>query len=261
MKKSRKRWNQVTDEIEYHVQCKKDDFDGRYMLVVGDPGRSVRISKMLDNAKEVAHNREYHTFKGFYESVPVAVASCGIGCPSTAIGLEEFGRCGIDTFIRVGTSGGLQKFIEIGDIVIANGAVRDEGTSASYIFMNYPAICDLDTTLALRTAAQKLGYRYHLGIIHSKDAFYTEHPDLCPMHESVAQRWKIWERANVYATEMEISTMAVLGSLRGWRIGCVVAVVGSTVSGEPVVDHMKGQKEAIKVALQALKILNDQDNS
>ncbi len=250
----------MSDEVEYHIQCKRGDVAG-YMLIVGDPGRSVRISKLLDNVKEVAHNREYHTFTGTYEGVPISVASCGIGCPSTAIGLEEYGRCGADTFIRVGTSGGLQKHIEIGDLCIGVGGIRDEGTSRSYVPIEYPAVCDLDTTLALRQAAQNRGYRFHLGIIHSKDAFYTEEVEMCPNREWVAQRWKIWERANAVATEMELSTMSILGSIRGWRIGCVVAVVGSTVSGQPVIDHMKGQQEAIWTALDAVKILYDQDNS
>ncbi|RLG60406.1 hypothetical protein DRN86_02580 [Candidatus Geothermarchaeota archaeon] len=157
--------------------------------------------------------------------------------------------------IRVGTSGGLQRWIEIGDLVIATAAVRDEGTSKQYIPAEYPAVADIDVVLALKEAAERLGYRYHLGIIHSKDAFYMESPELVPNYEEVKRKWSVWIRAGVLATEMESSTIFTLAALRGLKAGTVLAVIGSTVKEELVVDERKGIKEAIKTAIEAAKIL------
>ncbi|MHA1168140.1 MAG: nucleoside phosphorylase [Candidatus Hodarchaeales archaeon] len=246
-------------EKEYHVKCSKGDV-ARYMLVVGDPGRADTIGKML-KLKLVAKNREYTTYTGNITNteIPISIASLGIGCPSTAIGLEEYARCGTDTFIRVGTSGSLQEYISIGSIVNGTSAIRDEGTSKQYIPLEYPAAAHVDVVIAIRKAAKKLGIdNYHEGIIHSKDAFYMEEPALVP-DVRIRDRWETWKRGRALATEMESSLIYTLGSIRGWRTGTVVSVIGATWDDKPVIDLKANVNVAIEVAVQAIKNLYEID--
>jgi len=171
-------------EKEYHIGLGKGDV-GRYVILPGDPGRVPRIAKHLDSAEKVAQNREYTTYTGKVDGIKVSVTSTGIGCPSAAIAVEELIRVGADTFIRVGTAGSLQKEVGLGDLVIATGAIREEGTTRQYVPLSFPAVPDLDVTIALREAARKLGYNSHAGICHCKDSFYSEgdlvHPPPCSL--------------------------------------------------------------------------------
>ena len=248
---------------EYHVAVGKGDLPSRFMIVVGDPGRVLKITPYLDNSQEIAFNREYRTVIGSYESHPLSVASLGIGSPSTAIGLEEYARCGIDTFIRVGTSGGLGPEVHLGDIVCTTGAVRDEGTSRQYVPLEYPAVATVDVVIALRKAAASmdLGSRYKEGLCHSKDAFYTEEAEMMPDPHTAQRRWDIWKRARVLATEMECSLLFTLGNIRGWRTGGILAVIGLTAGddSQPVIDKTAGVDDAIKTALKAITILAEKD--
>ena len=230
------------------------------MLIVGDPGRADKIGNMLQ-LQPVAKNREYTTYSGKLEKtdIPISVASLGIGCPSTAIGLEEYAKCGTDTFIRVGTSGSLQEYIGIGSIVNGTSAIRDEGTSRQYIPLEYPAAAHVDAVMAIRNAAMELGVdNYHEGIIHSKDAFYIEEPALVP-DVRIKDRWETWKRGRALATEMESSLIYTLGSIRGWRTGTVLSVIGATWDDKPVIDPKIGVKTAIEVAVQAVRNLYDLD--
>jgi len=152
----------------YHVQFRAGDV-GRYVLLPGDPGRVERIARYLDNPRFVVSNREYCTWTGTLLGEKVSVTSTGIGCPSTAIAVEELIMIGADTFIRVGTAGGIQPENKTGDVAIITGAIRDEGTTSQYLPIEFPALADLDVTLALREAAQKLGLCYQVGVAHSKD--------------------------------------------------------------------------------------------
>jgi uridine phosphorylase len=248
---------------EYHVAVGKQDLPSRYMIVVGDPGRVLRIGNFLKDPKEIAFNREYRTLVGSFESQPISVGSLGIGAPSTAIGLEEYARCGVDTFIRVGTSGGLGPSVHLGDVVCATAAVRDEGTSRQYIPLEYPAVSSIDVVLAIREAATSLGLRnrYYEGICHSKDCFYSEEASMMPDPDTVERRWSIWKRAGVLATEMECSLLFALGSIRNWRTGAVLAVIGLTAgeNSHPVIDKAAGVDEAIQIALNALVLLAQRD--
>ncbi|MHA2298286.1 MAG: nucleoside phosphorylase [Candidatus Hodarchaeales archaeon] len=247
-------------EKEYHVKCSKGDVAG-YMLVVGDPGRAELIGEQL-KLQLVAKNREYTTYTGVLENnIPISVASLGIGCPSTAIGLEEFARCGVSTFIRVGTSGSLQENVKVGSLVNGTAAIRDEGTSRQYIPLAYPAAAHVDVVLALRKAAIKMSVEeYHEGIIHSKDAFYIEEPSMIP-DVTVQDKWKIWQRGRCLATEMESSLIYTLGSIRGWRTGTILAVIGATWDDKPIVIEAKDSvKTAIDVAVDAIRILYENDN-
>ncbi len=145
----------------YHIGCRRGEV-GRYVLLPGDPGRVPMIASLLDDAKEISHNREYLTYTGTLLGEKVSVTSTGMGCPSTAIAVEELAIAGADTFIRVGTSGPMQDFIETGDLLIAWGAIRDEYTSKQYVPPEYPAVADLEVTLALRQAASDRGVRHHV---------------------------------------------------------------------------------------------------
>jgi uridine phosphorylase len=250
------------DEMLYHIQVKKNSDLPRYLITCGDPGRAKRIaSEFLDNSVELAKNREYHSYIGFYKGVKLLVSSMGIGSPSTAIGLEEFAMAGVDTFIRVGTSGSLSPSITNGSIVNATGAIRDEGTSKQYVPVEYPAIASTDVVLALREASKTLKMKkYYEGLVHSKDSFYSEHPEYTTFPDFVKARWSGWTKANVLATEMECSVLFVLAQLRKWRAGSVVAVIGSTWEESPIsLNHKSGQTEAIQCALEAMKVLSEKD--
>jgi uridine phosphorylase len=218
----------------------------------GDPERAEKIAKKFDEFKEVAYNREFRTFTGRVGNVPISVTSTGIGCPSAAIAIEELARCGADTFIRVGTSGGIGESTKTGDVVIATGAVRDEGTSIQYVPLSYPAIADLEVTNALIKAAEGLKVRYHVGLTVSKDSFYSEEPERAPLAEEAAKKWKVWQRSRVLATEMECSTIYTLSSINGWRSGGVLAIIGPIGVIE---DPHAGIETAIEIAIEAVKIL------
>lgn len=249
------------DDMLYHIKVRKTEDLPRYMITCGAPERAKWIADdFLEEAVELAHNREYWSFVGKYKGVRLAVSSMGIGSPSNAIGLEEFGMCGVDTFVRVGTAGSLQPHVSIGTLVNATGAVRDEGTSPQYIPLEYPAVATVDVVLALREAAKRLGVPQKEGLIHSKDSFYSEEPGYSAIPELLKQRWDAWMRGNVLATEMESSLLFVLAQMRGWRAGTVVAVIGSTHDHSPISDNPKvGQKEAIRVALEGVVRLAETD--
>lgn len=251
-----------SDDVLYHIKVHRNNDLPRYLVTCGDPGRAHRIAtEFLTNAKELSKNREYWSFTGNYEGIDIIVSSMGIGSPSTAIGLEEFGMAGVDTFIRVGTSGSLSQTIKHGSIVNATGSVRDEGTSRQYIPLEYPAIATTDVVLALRRAAKLLNITdYYEGIVHSKDAFYSEYPDFTAQPGYNKSRWDSWQKGNVLATEMECSVLFVLSQIRKWRAGSILAVIGSTWEESPISsDHSSGQKEAILTALEAIKILAEED--
>lgn len=246
----------IDHEKQYHIQLKKGDI-GKYVILPGDPGRVPLIASYFDEAKEIAFNREYRTFTGTVDGIKISSTSTGIGCPSTAIAIEELIRVGAEVFIRVGTAGALQRNIGLGDVVISTSAVREEGTTRQYIPLSYPAVADLDVTLALRLAARRLGIKHHCGISHCKDAFFIESekdaPPL-PIQEQNQLLWKAWERSNVLATSMEASALFVVSSIRKVKAGEVVAIIGLTYDDAPIVAKV-GVEEAIRVAIEAVKIL------
>jgi uridine phosphorylase len=244
-------------EKEYHIQLAKGEV-GRYVLLPGDPGRVPKIAAYFDQAEEVAFNREYRTFTGTLNGIKVSATSTGIGSPSAAICVEELIRCGADTFIRVGTAGALQPGVEVGDIAITTATVRQEGTTRQYVPLEYPAVADLEVTTALRDAAESLGFRYHLGIGHTKDAFYTEAATDLPLQEHCREQWKVWQRAGVLSTSMEAAALFVISSIKRVRAGEVLAILGLTYRDEPIVAEA-GIEEAIEVAIEAVKLLAVRD--
>ena len=159
---------------QYHIQVGKEDI-GRYVILPGDPKRCAKIAKYIDDAKLVADNREYVTYTGYLDGVKVSVTSTGIGGPSASIALEELVQAGADTFIRIGTCGGMQLNVKSGDVVIASGAVRMEGTSKEYAPIEFPAVADIEVVNALMKAADELNVDSHVGVVQCKDSFYGQH--------------------------------------------------------------------------------------
>lgn len=208
----------------HHVALRPGDV-GRYVLLPGDPGRVEKIAKHFDNATFVAQHREYVTWTGTLDGVAVSCTSTGIGGPSTAIAVEELVGVGADTFIRVGTSGAMQRNIKTGDIGVITGAIRDEGTSRHYVPLEFPAVADLDVTLALREAARASGYGYHVGVAQSKDSFYGQHePERMPIADELAHRWAAWMGGGAIASEMEASTLYIVASTLRVRAGSAMLI-------------------------------------
>ena len=255
-KKAKKAAKKASSEMQYHVHLKRGDV-GRYVLLPGDPGRVPLIASFFDHAKEVAFNREYRTWTGTVAGIKVSCCSTGIGCPSTAIAVEELIKCGADTFIRIGTCGALQREVKLGDLCITTGAVREEGTTRQYVPLSYPAVADLDVTLALREAAKKLKIAAHTGIGHCKDAFFIEDKDI-PIREEIDALWNAWYRSNVISTSMESAALFVVSSIRRVRAGEVLATIGLTYDDAPIIAKV-GVEEAIRTAVEAIKILDKQD--
>ncbi len=219
----------MNEDILYHIGLKRGDV-GRYVLLPGDPARVPMIAAYLDNAQEVAYNREYRTFTGTLNGEKVSVTSTGMGCPSTAIAVEELAMAGADTFIRVGTSGRMQEYIEPGDLIIAWAAIRDEFTSQQYEPLAYPAVADHDVTLALRQAARARGMRHHVGICQSKDSFYGQHePETMPIARELQDRWNAWVQGGALSSEMEASTIFVVSRVLNCRAGGIMIYGGTHV--------------------------------
>ena len=173
----------------HHIDCAPGEV-GRYVFLPGDPGRVPLIASYLDDATQVANKREYLTYTGTLAGEKVSVTSTGMGCPSTAIAVEELAKIGADTFIRVGTSGPMQPYLNPGDLIITSGAIRDEFTSQQYLPLEYPAVADFDVTMALRQAARNRGVPYHVGISQSKDSFFGQHePERMPVARHLQDRW------------------------------------------------------------------------
>jgi uridine phosphorylase len=254
--KPRKPAQKADDGLQYHVHLKPGDV-GRYVLLPGDPGRVPVIAAHFDDAREIAFNREYRTFTGTVDGIKISCTSTGIGCPSTAIAVEELVKCGADTFIRIGTCGALQREVKLGDLCITTAAVREEGTSRQYVPLSYPAVADLDVALALRQAARALGFPAHAGIGHCKDAFFIEDKDI-PIREEIDAKWNAWYRSNVISTSMESAALFVVSSIRRVRAGEVLATIGLTYDDAPIIAKV-GIDEAIRTAIQAVKILHQQD--
>jgi uridine phosphorylase len=158
----------------------------------------------------------------------VTVTSTGIGCPSAAIAVEELYACGADTFVRVGTAGGMQQDVLVGDLVIAEAAVRDEGTSPQYVPLAFPAVADQDVTAAFRDGARALGLPHHVGVVHSKDSFYGQREaDRMPVAAELAARWSAWIRAGVLCSEMEAAAIFVVARVLRARAGGIMLVAGN----------------------------------
>ena len=251
----------VTDEKKYHVGLGKGDV-GEYVLVPGDPGRTPMIAKYLEGAREVAFSREYRTFTGTVDGVPVSAMSTGMGGPSVAIGVEELAELGVHTFLRVGTCGAAQPEIKMGDLVIAIGSVRSEGTPDGYVPKEYPAIASLDVVNALVDASTAAGAPYHVGVIRSVDALYSDlMPDRMPRPHHLREELEMWSRAGVISNDMETSTLFVVARLRKLRAGTINLCVDELGAGE--IHHLDPSymDRMLRVAVDAIRRLITKDKS
>jgi uridine phosphorylase len=229
------------------------------VLVPGDPFRTPLIAQHLDGAREVAFSREYRTFTGSVGGTPVSAMSTGMGGPSVAIGVEELHELGVHTLLRVGTCGALQPEVKMGDLVIAIGAVRSEGTPDGYVPKEYPAVASLDVVNSLIEAAEASGVPYHVGVMRSVDALYSDLvPDQMPRPDLRAEL-EMWSRAGVLGNDMETSTLFVVSRMRKMRAGTVCLCVDEIGAGE--IHHLDPSymDRMLKVAVDAIRRLIARD--
>ena len=246
-----------SQEKEYHIGVGKGDV-GKYVILPGDPGRCESIAAHFENPVKVGQKREYTTYTGTLAGEKVSVVSTGIGGASASIALEELIRCGADTFIRVGTSGGMQPEVLGGDIVIANGAIRFEGTTKEYAPIEYPAVADFTVLSALKASAEKLGYRNHIGVVQCKDNFYGQHsPETMPIAVELNEKWNAWKACGALASEMESAALFIVGSIRRVRVGAVLLVIANQTRRELGLEDIQvhDTKGAIEVTVEAIRNL------
>ncbi len=256
----------LQEDIQFHLKVTKEQV-GKYVILPGDPGRVEKIARYLDSPEHIASNREYTTYTGTLLGEKVSVVSTGKGGPSAAIAVEELIRCGAHTFIRVGTSGGIDIKVVGGDLIIANGAIRGDGTSKEYIPADYPAVPDFEVLSALRDAAvelssDELGNGYHIGVIQSKDSFYGEiEPEKMPIAEHLLNRWEAYVRCGCLTSEMEAATLFSVAIARHVRAGAVLTALWNVERSkaglpDPVCES---SERAIKCAVNAIKKLIESD--
>ena len=244
-------------EKQYHIQCTRGDV-GRYVLLPGDPGRCEKIASHFDNPVHIGMNREYNVWTGTLLGEKVSVCSTGIGGPSAAIAMEELTAIGADTFVRVGTCGGIHMDVKPGDVVVATGAIRFEHTSLEYAPIEFPAVADFDVAMALKSASEALGYCTHTGVVQCKDSFYGQHsPEKSPVSYELLQKWESWKRLGVKASEMESAALFVVAAALHVRCGSCFHVVWNQErekAGQfmPMTEDTSG---AIRVGIEAIKRL------
>ena len=246
---------------QFHIRCNEGD-GGRYVFLPGDPGRCEAIAQYFDNPVHVGMNREYNIYTGELLGQKVSVCSTGIGGPSASIAMEELVNIGSDTFIRVGTCGGIAMDVLPGDVVVATGSIRFEHTSLEYAPIEFPAVPDFGVTAALKAAAEDLGYRVHTGVVQCKDSFYGQHsPEKSPVYYELLQKWESWKRLGVKASEMESSALFVVASALGVRCGsCFHAVWNQEREKAGLAMPMtEDTSAAIRVGIEAMKRIIAED--
>ncbi len=246
-----------TKEKQYHIGVAPGEIGG-YCLLPGDPGRCEKIASFLDDPHFVGMNREYQIWNGTLDGETVTVCSTGIGGPSTAIAVEELVACGAHTLIRIGTCGGIDLPVRAGDVVIASGAVRQDGTSREYAPIEFPAVPDFSVTSALYEAARELEFPAHVGVVQSKDSFYGQHsPARMPTAGELLAKWEAWKRLHVLASEMEAATLFTVGATLGVATGAVFLAVWNQERFLAGMDPDGGEEHdterAIRTAIRGLR--------
>ena len=244
-------------ELQYHIQCARGDV-GRYCILPGDPGRCEVIAQHFDHRVRVQSNREYTTYTGTLLGEPVSVCSTGIGGPSAVIAMEELTAIGADTFIRVGTCGGINLKVKSDDVVIATGAIRHEGTSREYAPIEFPAVSDYQVQQALVAAAQALGKPWHAGVVQCKDSFYGQHdPGRMPVSYELLAKWEAWKRLGVLASEMESAALFCCAAALGVRCGACFHVIWNQEREAAGLDQTESHdlSAAVEVGIEAVKRL------
>ncbi len=249
--------------LQFHICCTSGDV-GQYCILPGDPGRCQAIASLFDNPVHIKTNREYVTYTGTLLGEPVSVVSTGIGGPSAAIALEELANLGAHTFVRVGTCGGIDLDVQSGDVVVATGAVRMEGTSREYAPIEWPAVPDFQVLSALVQASHNLNIPCKTGVVQSKDSFYGQHsPNRMPVSYELEQKWQAWKRLGVLASEMESAALFTVAATRRVRCGSVFHVIWNQERELAGLDQKESHdtSSAIRVGVEALKLLITQDRN
>ena len=249
--------NYSENNKQYHIQCASEDV-GKYVILTGDPKRCCKIAQYFDNAQLVADNREFVTYTGTLCGEKVSVTSTGIGGPSASIALEELVKCGAHTFIRVGTCGGMELKVKGGDLVVANAAVRMEGTTKEYAPIEYPAVADFEVVTALADVCKDLDFPYHVGVCQSKDSFYGQHqPEIMPVSYELENKWNAWCRMGCLASEMETAALFIVGSFLRVRVGSVLLVLANQEREKAGLENIQfhDTERVIVTAVDAMKKL------
>lgn len=233
---------------------------GQYAILTGNPDRVEHIAKLLENSKFVARNREYTTYLGYINGVAVNVMSVGMGGPSMAIGVEELVKLGCKCFIRVGTCGGIDLNVKAGDVIIANAAVRQEGTGIEYLPIEYPAVADFSVTTALTNAVKRCGLeeKHHVGVVQTKDSFYGEmEPQRMPRKEYLENQWEVYKRAGVLGSEMECSALFLTATALHVKAGAILLAIWNEERRKQLGDGSKYMETDImyKTAVEAIREL------
>lgn len=250
-------------DLQYHICAGKGDI-GKYVILPGDPKRVEKIAAYLDDAKFVADSREYMIYTGYLEGEKVTVCSTGMGGPSTAIGVQELFNCGADTFIRIGTCGGMQLDVMSGDLVIATASIRAEGTTREYAPIEYPAVADHQIVNALIKASQKLEAPYHVGVAHSKDSFYGQHsPELMPVSYELENKWNAWVKMGCLASEMESAALFIVSSYLRARAGAIFMVVANQEREKAGLENPVAHDTdlAVRTAVEAIREMIKEDKA
>jgi uridine phosphorylase len=214
----------------FHLGLNASDINGASLAIVpGDPNRVERIAQLLDEPRALAAHREFTSWIGKLDGNSVVVCSTGIGGPSTSIAVEELAQLGVTTFLRVGTTGGIQPNVNPGDVIVTTGAVRLDGASLHFAPMEFPAVADFECTTALVAAARGSGSTTHVGITASSDTFYPGQERYDTTTGRVVERFRgsldEWQSMGVLNYEMESATLFTMCASSGWRAGCVAGVL------------------------------------
>ncbi|WP_440056690.1 uridine phosphorylase (plasmid) [Pseudoalteromonas sp. T1lg65] len=248
-------------EKVFHLGLTKSDLQGATLAIVpGDPERSLRISEYLDKPICLAKTREFHVYLGYMQETPIIVCSTGIGGPSTSIAVEELAQLGIQSFLRIGTTGAIQPHINEGDILISTASVRLDGASQHFAPLGYPAVSDFHTTSAMVNACEALGLTHHVGITASSDTFYPgqERYDTYSgyVRKAFQGSCEEWQKLNVMNYEMESATLFTMCATLGLKAACLAGVLVNRTRQEiPNVDLKKVEQDAVKAVLKAAELL------
>ena len=237
--------------VQPHIHL-SEELGVKYAVLPGDPGRVSHIMQLMDCAEEITFNREYRSAVGTYKGVKILAMSTGMGGVSTGIGVEELHNIGVEAAIRIGSAGALQSGIAIGDLILCEGAVREDGTSNTYVKTAYPAVADAELLADVIAAAGELGYPYHLGLAHSHESFY---------HDEADEVAEYWSRKGCLGADCETAALYTIGRLRGMKTASILnnvviwgedtsEAIGSFSEGEDM--SMVGETREILTALEAL---------
>lgn len=247
--------------MQYHIGL-EENIGARYAIVPGDPERVEKIAALLDSPVFLGQRREFTSWLGYLEGEKVLVTSTGIGGPSASIAVEELIKCGVDTFIRIGTCGGMALDVKGSDAVIAMAAVRMEGTSREYTPIEYPAVADFDVLCALKQSCDEIGITSHVGVVQSKDSFYGQHsPESMPVKNMLLNNWQAYIDSGCLASEMETAAIYTVAGVRKVRAGSILHVLWNQERKKAGLDDIEcmDTSNTIAAAVNAIRLLIRKD--